>query len=130
MKTRAGGLPSFNSVMILVLIVATALTSSPPAATAQDLLTARMAYDNCLIAAARKMDDGKSDAKTIAIAMQSECVPQTERVIRALASEMMVPGITAGQAYRSAKQIVDEQYIQNGTKAVLEARASQRRLRH
>jgi hypothetical protein len=78
-----------------------------------------MAYDDCLIAAARKADDGKSDASTIALAMKSQCIPQTERVTRALAGATMGPGISPGAAYASAKTIVEEQYRENAVKAVL-----------
>jgi hypothetical protein len=100
----------------IVLVVA---ATACQATSAEELLNARMSYDNCLIAAARKADDGKSDASTIALAMKSQCFPQTERVIRALADVTMGPGISAGQAYVSAKTIVEEQYRENAVKAVL-----------
>jgi hypothetical protein len=112
---------------IAVVLAATACAPTKPplptqtfqATSSEEMLNARMAYDDCLIAAARKADDGKSDASTIALAMKSQCIPQTERVVRALAGATIGPGISAGEAYLSAKTIVEEQYRENAIKAVL-----------
>jgi hypothetical protein len=94
--------------------------------TSEELLNARTAYDNCLLSAARSADDGKSDAATIAVAIKSRCIPQTERVTRALASATPGPGITPGQAYLSAKKIVEEAYPEDAIKAVLDERSARR----
>src|SRR5258708_232818 len=99
----------FSIVLALAATACAPARLAPPVQTstsAEELLNARMAYDDCLIAAARKADDGKSDASTIALAMKSQCIPQTERVTRALAGATMGPGISPGAAYASAKTIV------------------------
>jgi hypothetical protein len=114
--------------MKLTIVVLTAMLLGGSAAVAQsrrsetpasELLNARIAYDNCLAAAARRADDGKSDAATIAVAIKSACVPQTGRVIRSLAAAMTGPSTSFGQAYVVAKNIVEEQYSENAIKAVL-----------
>ncbi len=91
-------------------------------ASSEELLNAQIAYDNCLTAAVRQADDGKSDARTIALAIKSKCVPQTVRVTRALASTIVGPGTTFNQAYRTAREIVEEQYLETAVKAVLSIR--------
>ena len=120
----------FSIVLALAATACAPARLATPAQTSQatsadELLAARMAYDDCLIAAARKADDGKSDASTIALAMKSQCIPQTERVTRALAGATMGPGISPGAAYASAKTIVEEQYRENAVKAVLFVRSGE-----
>jgi hypothetical protein len=81
-----------------------------------------MAYDNCLTGAARNADDGKSDASRIALAIKSKCMPQADRTVKAVAAITITDGITAAQAYLSAKGAFEEQYLEEATRAVLSVR--------
>jgi hypothetical protein len=114
----------FVIVILMVMVAGGAALAQSPHSEAQtkELFNARMAYNDCLAVAAHRADDGRSDAATIALAIKSQCVPQTERVIRSVAAVMTGPGITFGQAYVTAKSIVEEQFLENAIKAVLSVR--------
>jgi hypothetical protein len=81
------------SVILVAFATTACAASNPPQrietfqrASAEEIVNSRIAYDNCLTAAARNADDGKSDASTIALAIKSKCFPQAERHVRAVAA--------------------------------------------
>jgi hypothetical protein len=53
--------------------------SSPPPVTEQERSDATDAYMACLVAADRKLDDNRSDASTIALALRPFCAAQFAR---------------------------------------------------
>jgi hypothetical protein len=67
------GVPLVRSFWYLAALLLTACSTSVPAATEQEKSDAMRAYVSCLHNAARKMDDGKSDAATVAIAIKPIC---------------------------------------------------------
>jgi hypothetical protein len=77
-----------------------------------------------MTAASHQVDDHKSDASTIALGIKSKCIPQAERLIRALAAVPAgSPGITPGMAYVSAKKVFEEEYLEDAVRIVLAERA-------
>ena len=104
----------------------TAIINSPSDA---DAVSSRIVLDNCLIAAARDADDGKSDANIIALAIKSQCAPEAERLIRAVArAAASAPGaaLTPREAYVPAKRTFEELYAEIAIKAVLAERSESR----
>ena len=94
-----------------------------------ELLNLRIALDKCLTAAARRDDDGKSDPNTIALAIKAQCVPEAERLIRAVArAAAAVPGavVTPQEAYVPAKRTFEDLYAEIAIKAVLAERNEKR----
>jgi hypothetical protein len=53
--------------------------STPPPATDQERSAALTPLISCLIASARKLDDNRSDASTIALALRSPCAAEFAR---------------------------------------------------
>lgn len=67
----------------LLLILAGCVAPPPvlPHATKAEQQEATGAYMNCLVPYAKELDDGRSDAKTIAQAMRGSCQKEFESII-------------------------------------------------
>jgi hypothetical protein len=91
--------------------------SNPPQATDQERNEAMTALDACLHAAARKLDDGRSEASTIALGLRPSCAAEFVRS-RDVYGRQLNPA--ARQMYDDKEQAA---FIQIATAAVLEERA-------
>ena len=61
---------------VLFLALAACGSATPPPASTAEMDAVTTALSNCLGQAAERLDDGKSDAATIALAMQPMCATQ------------------------------------------------------
>jgi hypothetical protein len=91
--------------------------SQQPAATEKERRDAFFAYFSCLDAAAREMDDGRSDASTIALAIKSLCASQ-------FASTVEIEGRSLNPAARRLfESKAQDSQLEMATQAVLAGRA-------
>jgi hypothetical protein len=91
--------------------------SQQPPATEKEKRDAFFAYFSCLDAAAREMDDGRSDASTIALGVKSLCASQFARTVE-LEEERLNPA-----ARRLFESKVRDSQLEMATQAVLGGRA-------
>jgi hypothetical protein len=91
--------------------------SQQPPATEKEKRDALFAYFSCLDAAAREMDDGRSDASTIALAIKSLCASQFARTV-----ELEGGGLNPA-ARRLFESKVQDSQLEMATQAVLAGRA-------
>ena len=103
----------------LVLMLA-GCVARPPQATDQERTEALTALEACLHAAARKLDDGRSEASTIALGLRPSCAAEFARS-RDVFARHLSPA--ASQMYHRTD---DEAFIQVATAAVLGERARRR----
>ena len=97
----------------------TGCVAAVPAATEQEKTDALRAYISCLHNAARKMDDGKSDAVTIAIGIKSICAGEFARSVR-ITAQGKNP-----QVQRMIAERLEGHQIEIATTAVLDERKAQ-----
>jgi hypothetical protein len=93
------------------------LRSQQPPATEKEKHDAFFAYFSCLDAAAREMDDGRSDASTIALGVKSLCASQF-----ALTVELEGRSLNPAARQLSGSKVQDSQ-LEMATQAVLAGRA-------
>jgi hypothetical protein len=91
--------------------------SQQPPATEKEKRDAFFAYFSCLDAAAREMDDGRSDASTIALGIKSLCASQFARTVE-LEGRSLNPA-----ARRLLESKVQDGQLEMATQAVLAGRA-------
>jgi hypothetical protein len=103
----------------LALALAGCVTG-PPAASVQERNDTLRTLNVCLDAAARKLDDGTSDASTIALGMRPACAGEYARSRDAYASDLNPA------AARIFHRSDDQMFIQIATAAVLNERADRR----
>lgn len=126
---RCGRLGSPSLALVVRIIITCTLILSlagcetkPPAppATSENREQVLSALNACLQAAARKLDDGRSEASTVALALRPSCAAEFGRwrdlYARSLSSQ-------ASQMYHKRD---DEAFKQAATNAILEERAQQR----
>jgi hypothetical protein len=94
--------------------------ANPPQATDQERNEALTALNACLHAAARKLDDGRSEASTIALGLRPLCAAEYVRS-RDVYGRHLNPA--ARRMYDQKEQAV---FIQIATAVVLEERARRR----
>jgi hypothetical protein len=94
--------------------------TKPPAATNQERDDAMAALDSCLHAAARKLDDGRSEASTIALGLRPSCAGEFARSRDVYGSQL---NPAASQIYHRTD---DQAFIQVATAAVLDERGKRR----
>ena len=112
-----------GSLGVTTPVAADSLSALSPALR-EEVLSARKAYDGCLIAAARKVDDGKSDAGAIAASLKGECVVQIERAAGALAPAITSPDIDSIHALLIARKAIEDHFLNDAKSAVLKERAA------
>ena len=95
-------------------------TTSPPKASDQERNEVMPALNACLDAAARKLDDGKSEASTIALGLRPSCTAEFARS-REVYARSLNP--MASQMYH---RMDEEAFMQVATAAVLNERAKRR----
>jgi hypothetical protein len=95
------------------------IRSNPqPPATEKEKRDAFFAYFSCLDAAAREMDDGRSDAPTIALGIKALCASQFARTVE-------LEGRSLGPAARRLFEgKVQDSQLEMATQAVLAGRAN------
>ena len=93
---------------------------APPPATSGEREQAVIALNACLQAAARKLDDGKSEASTVASALRPSCSAEFAR-----SRDLYARGLSSQQASQYHLQD-DQAFKQAATNAVLEERARTR----
>jgi hypothetical protein len=91
--------------------------SQQPPATEKEKRDAFFAYFSCLDAAAREMDDGRSDASTIALGIKSLCASQFARTVE------LEGGRLNPAARRLFESKVQDSQLEMATQAVLAGRA-------
>jgi hypothetical protein len=94
--------------------------SQQPPATEKEKRDAFFAYFSCLDTAAREMDDGRSDASTIALGIKSLCASQFARTVE-LEGRSLNPA--ARQLFESKAQ---SSQLEMAAQAVLAGRANKR----
>jgi hypothetical protein len=94
--------------------------SQQPPATEKEKRDAFFAYFSCLDAAAREMDDGRSDASTIALGIKSLCASQFARTVE-LEGRSLNPA--ARRLFESKAQ---NSQLEMAAQAVLAGRANKR----
>lgn len=95
-------------------------TTKPPAVNDQELNDSLVALDLCLHAAASKLDDGTSEASTVALGMRPACAAEFARSRDVYASSL---NPAAGQMFHRGD---DQAFVQVATAVVLEDRAKRR----
>ena len=113
--------PLLWSFWYLAALLLTACSTSVPAATEQEKSDAMRAYVSCLHNAARKMDDGKSDAATIAIALKPVCAAEFANSVQVAERGMNL------QVKRMFEDRMQGHQIEIATVAVLDERRAQGR---
>jgi hypothetical protein len=91
--------------------------SQQPPATEKEKRDAFFAYFSCLDAAAREMDDDRSDASTIALSIKSLCASQFARTVE------LEGGRFNPAARRPFQSKVEDSQLEMATQAVLAGRA-------
>jgi hypothetical protein len=94
--------------------------ANQPAVSEQDRDNALLTLNACLDAAARKLDDGTSEASTIALGMRPSCAGEFARSRDVYASNL---NPAAAQIFHRSD---DQDFIQVATAAVLTERANRR----
>jgi hypothetical protein len=111
-------------IIIATFAVASMLAgcvANPPPATDQERTDAMLALNACLEAAAKKLDDGTSEASTIALGLKTSCAAEFSRSIDAAASRLSNPA-----AREMFHRMDDQTFMQVATAAVLDERAKRR----
>jgi len=105
----------------IVTLLAGCETKTPaPPATSGEREQAVVALNACLQVAARKLDDGKSEANTVALALKPSCATEF-----ALSRDLYARSLSSQQASQYHRQD-DQAFKQAATNAVLEERAQKR----
>ena len=105
----------------LVTLLAGCETKPPaPPATSEDREQALSALNACLQAAARKLDDGRSEASTVALALRPSCAAEFAR------SRDLYARSLSSQASQMYHKMDDQTFKRAATNAVLEERAQRR----
>jgi hypothetical protein len=119
--TTVGAAANENPIQELMPKPAPKTKSNPrsqqPPATEKEKRDAFFAYFSCLDAAAREMDDGRSEASTIALSIKSLCASQFARTVE-LEGRSVNPA-----ARRSFGSKVQDSQLEMATQAVLAGRA-------
>jgi hypothetical protein len=119
--TPAGAAENQNPIEELIPKPAPKTKSNPrsqrPPATEKEKRDAFFAYFSCLDAAAREMDDGRSDASTIALGIKSLCASQFARTV-----ELEGPSLNPAARQPFGSKVQDSQ-LEMATQAVLAGRA-------
>ena len=92
----------------------------PAAATSEEREQALIVLNACLQAAARKLDDGRSEASTVALSVRPSCAAEFARS-RDVYARSLNP-----QASQMYHRMDDQAFKQAATAAVLEERAQRR----
>jgi hypothetical protein len=90
-------------------------------ATPQELERTRNAAVLCFMNVAKRMDDQRSDASTIALAIESMCAAEWDAHMEALTRGMSAPTLRAVSQFAASRE------IQLATQAVLSERALHRK---
>jgi hypothetical protein len=96
-------------------------TTEPPKATEQERKEATEPFIICLHAAIARLDDGKSDAQSIALAARPSCAAEFAR-----ATDTYARGLNPAATVKFHRYD-DETYMGLATAAVLDERAKRRR---
>ena len=107
------------AALALGLLLAGCATG-PRQVTAQEHDAAVLAFNECLGAAARRLDDGTSEASIVALGLRPSCAAEFARSRNMFASSLS-PG-----AQRMFHQRDAQAFIQAATAVVLEERAKRR----
>ena len=91
-----------------------------PSATSEDREQALSALNACLQAAARKLDDGKSEASTVVLALRPSCAAEFAH------SRDLYARSLSSQASQMYHKMDDQTFKRAATNAVLEERAQRR----
>ena len=113
---------------VLIIITCTIVTllagceTKPPAppATSEEREQAVVTLNACLQAAAKKLDDRKSEASTVALALKPSCAAEFAR-----SRDLYARSLSSQQASQYHRQD-DQAFKQAATNAVLEERAQRR----
>src|SRR6478735_3189936 len=104
-----------NITCTLVMLLAGCETKPPaPPATSEDREQALSALNACLQAAARKLDDGKSEASTVVLALRPSCAAEFAR------SRDLYARSLSSQASQLYHKMDDQTFKHAATNAVLE----------
>ena len=87
----------------VALMLAGCATKSP-AATEQERIDAMAALDSCLHAAARKLDDGRSEASTIALVYGDQLSPLGSQIYHRMDDQVFIQVATAAVLDERAKR--------------------------
>jgi hypothetical protein len=100
--------------------IAAGCAAKPSVTSDQERNDAMLALDACLHSAARSLDDGRSEADTIALGLRPSCAAQFVLSRDVYASQL---NAAAAQLYHRTD---DQAFMQLATAAVLAERAKQR----
>lgn len=106
-------------------ICACASQREQPAATQQEKDAALEDYFKCFVVAAGRLDDGKSDAMTVAVAVKSICTNQINafRYVNGIDILLTKVRMLKPDKYKEAEQKADQQDTASAIEAVLRWRA-------
>ena len=93
-----------------------ACSTTPPPATESEKNAALMAYLTCLHDAARKMDDGKSDAMSVALTIKPLCAGEFRTVVKVRGRDMN------REAFGMFEDRMEPKQLELATTAVLDER--------
>lgn len=105
---------------LFLSVMALAACASTPPATQAEKDAAALAYVSCLHKAAARMDDGTSDAASVAVGLRSLCAAQFGQYRDVYARSMTL------RERRMFEERVSAQQIDFATTAVLDVRAQRR----
>jgi hypothetical protein len=106
--------------MPIPLLALLAIATAPPPASEEEKNSTTIVYVTCLVNAALKLDDGTSDASTIATAIQYSCPDQYD---------LMLKTLTRGRnsnVQDSVAESVERERLDDAVLAVLVARKKRR----
>lgn len=104
------------ALRISVLLALFACASRPPPATQEEIRQANQQYASCLHRAAVDLDDGASDAASVAPAVRDYCAPEYQRLVD-LQSQDMKPA-----AKKTFTQEAQASQLDDATAAVQQER--------
>jgi hypothetical protein len=104
----------------LALALADCVATPPPQATDQERSEVLMTLEVCLHAAAKKLDDGRSEASTVALGLRPSCAGEFARS-RDIYARSLNPA--AAQIFHRSD---DQAFMQTATAVVLDERAKRR----
>ncbi len=107
-----------TGLLLGAALLAACATTAPPAASEQERTEAMIAYMACLHVNARKLDDHRSDAATIAIGLRSVCADSFLKSLETYSRQMNPV------ARRMFMNKAEDSFIRQATTAVLDERAS------
>ena len=107
---------------IFVMLLAGCETKpQAPPATSEEREQALSALNACLQAAARKLDDGRSEASTVALVLRRSCAAEF-----AHSRDALLAALSSQQASQVYHRMDEQAFKQAATSAVIEERAQRR----